>query len=210
LATESLREGSATAWFERLYTEAGRGDAIVPWDRGEPHPVLVEWCESAAIDGDGKSAVVVGCGRGNDAEYLASRGFATTAFDISQTALAQARERYPDSSVDYQVADLLDLPDQWHRRFDLVAELMTVQSLPRNMRRQAIDGVAELVGQNGTLIVVGPTPDVDVGPGPPWPLDRQEIESFAASRLEIVAIDRVPRLEDPLTSRWRAVFHARR
>jgi SAM-dependent methyltransferase len=210
LAVESLRAGSATDWFERLYSEAGRGDAIVPWDRGEPHPVLVEWCESNAVDGGGRSAMVVGCGRGNDAEYLAARGFVTTAFDVAPAAIAQAHDRYPRSSVDYQVADLLDLPAKWRGRFDLVAEFMTVQSMPRDVRDRAIAAVAELVGPGGTLLVVGATPDVDTGTEPPWPLDRKEIESFADGPLEIVAIDELPRFEDPQTTRWRAEFRASR
>ena len=45
LSGEALRAGDATGWFERLYAEAADGQAIVPWDRRAPHPLLVEWIE---------------------------------------------------------------------------------------------------------------------------------------------------------------------
>ena len=38
-------EGDPTGWFERLYADAAQGQAIVPWDRRAPHPLLVEWIE---------------------------------------------------------------------------------------------------------------------------------------------------------------------
>ncbi len=41
-------------------------------------------------------------------------------------------------------ADLLRLPRPWLRAFDLVAEIITVQALPRTARQQAITNVAGL------------------------------------------------------------------
>lgn len=43
LAAESLAVQDPTGWFECLYAEAEDGAAVVPWDRGAPHPLLVEW-----------------------------------------------------------------------------------------------------------------------------------------------------------------------
>jgi hypothetical protein len=43
LSAESLACGDPVGWFERLYAEAGRGTAIVPWDRGAPNAMLVQW-----------------------------------------------------------------------------------------------------------------------------------------------------------------------
>ena len=51
--------------------------------------------------------IVVGAGYGRDAEYLSSLGYPTTAFDISPSAVEQTRARHPDSTVHYDVADLL-------------------------------------------------------------------------------------------------------
>ena len=70
---------------------------------------------------------MVGCGLGYDAEFLAGRGFAVTAFDLAPTAIAGAKRLYPDSRVTYLAADLLDLPAAWAGGFDLVVEADTVQ-----------------------------------------------------------------------------------
>jgi 2-polyprenyl-3-methyl-5-hydroxy-6-metoxy-1,4-benzoquinol methylase len=51
----------------------------------------------------------VQCGYGDDAHWLAARGCAVTAFDISPTAVAAAENRFPPSPVVCKVADLLDL-----------------------------------------------------------------------------------------------------
>ena len=125
LAAVSIAAGDPTGWFEELYLRAGRGEAELPWDRGTAHPLLVDWATGRV--GAGARALVVGCGPGHDAEYLAQLGFSVTAFDISPSAIEQARARHAGSGVTYTVADLLDLPSAWPGTFDLVVEAMTVQ-----------------------------------------------------------------------------------
>jgi SAM-dependent methyltransferase len=189
LAAEALAAGRPTGWFESLYEAAADGEAVVPWDRDEAHPVLVEWFERRAPSG--RTAIVVGCGFGADAEYVAARGFATTAFDLSPTAIRLARERHPDSPVDYTVGDLLDLPPEWIEAFDLVVEVITVQALPQELRAQSIANIARLVAPGGTLIVIsGARDEGEEVDGPPWPLTRAEIEAFGRE-LETVAIERL-------------------
>ncbi len=85
-----------------------------------------------------QAALVVGAAYGVDAEYLASRGFDVTAFDVAPSAVRGAQERYPDSPVHYVVADLLDPPRAWAEAFPFVYESLTVQSLPDAVRPQAI------------------------------------------------------------------------
>ncbi|MEV1328634.1 methyltransferase domain-containing protein [Micromonospora costi] len=207
LSAESLRAGDPTGWFERLYTEAERGEAEVPWDRGSPHGLLVEWATARELTGAGRRALVVGCGYGRDAEYLARLGFATTAFDISPTAVRVARERHPDSPVDYRVADLLDPPAAWRRGFDLVLESMNVQALPPEVRVAAFGAVGEPVAPGGTLLVIAAGRDEAEAPpaAPPWPLTRTEIDSFAGAGLAPVEVEALRDASAVL--RWRAEFH---
>jgi SAM-dependent methyltransferase len=202
LAAESLAQGDPTGWFERLYTEAAAGAAIVPWDQDEPNPLLAEWTARHAPDGAGRRALVVGCGFGRDAEHLAALGFRTTAFDISETAIRCARERFPESTVDYRAADLLDPPAEWAGAFDLVVESITVQSLPLSVRAAAIAGVRRMVAPGGELLVIsGIRAEGERVDGPPWPLTRAELDSFAAEGLRTVQVE-----EAPDVHRWRALF----
>ncbi|MFI7545411.1 class I SAM-dependent methyltransferase [Actinoplanes sp. NPDC049599] len=154
LAAASLAAGDPTGWFEQLYAEAGAGTAEVPWDVPRPSSLLIEWARTGAVVGGGRSALVVGCGLGRDAEFLAALGFVTTGFDIAATAVRTARERHPDSPVEYVVADLLDPPASWRGGFDLVVESNNVQALPKPARDRAIANVGPLVAPGGTLLVV--------------------------------------------------------
>jgi SAM-dependent methyltransferase len=181
------------AFFEGRYASG----EPVPWDRkGEPFALLVEWAGS--LVGDGRRAVVVGCGLGGDAEFLAGLGFVTDGFDFAPTAIDQARRRHPDSVVDYAVADLLDLPPDRLGAYDLVVECFTAQSLPRSVRPAVAAAVRSLVAPGGTVLVVseqqGVRPDEPTGP---WPLSRADVESFAGDGLTLVRLDEPDQL-------WRA------
>ena len=208
LAREALAAGDPMGWFERLYAAAEAGHAVVPWDRGAPHYALVAWAGAARLDGRGRRAVVVGCGLGADAEFVAGLGYETVAFDVPGGAIRAARRRFPQSVVHYVTADALDPPVSWHQSFDLVVESLTVQALPDPPRREAIASIGRLVAPGGTLIVIARAraEGDDPQPGPPWALSRAEIDSFAAAGLQPV---RIEELRDPgplATHRWRAEF----
>jgi SAM-dependent methyltransferase len=192
-----------TGWFEPLYAAAERGEREVPWDRDEPRDLLVEWASGRGLDGSGLGALVVGCGFGADAEYLSSLGFDVTAFDVAPTAVRGAQERHPGSSVDYVVANLLDPPRAWAEAFAFVFEALTVQSLPQSVRSHAIARVGAFVAPRGTLLVVAAARDEADGAveGPPWPLTRAEVDSFARGGLEAARVEALPE------RRWRAEFH---
>jgi SAM-dependent methyltransferase len=206
LAAASLAAGDPTGWFEELYAQAQTGAAEVPWDRPEPGPLLVDWARRSAPAGAGRRALVVGCGPGRDAEFVAGLGFATTAFDIAETAIRMARQRHPDSPVDYRVADLLAAPPAWAQAFDLVVECNNVQALPRSLRDRATAAVASFVAPGGTLLVVAAKATAPGADGPPWPLTREELSSFAAGGLRETSVEEVAVPDDPLGVRWRAIF----
>src|SRR4051794_34606936 len=153
-AADALAGGDATGWFEPLYAAADAADGAPPWNSAAPRALLAQWTARRGVRGEGRRAVVVGCGLGADAEHVAGLGFATVAFDLSATAIRRARELHPGSPVDYVVADLLALPDRWRGAFDLVVECWTVQALPDPPRGAAIAAIAGLVAPGGTLIVV--------------------------------------------------------
>lgn len=212
VAPRSLAAGDATGWFEELYAAGESGRVTMPWSCAEPHPLLVDWAESRRLAGAGRRAVVVGCGLGADGEYVASRGFHTTGFDISETAIRVARQRHPGSAVAYLAADLLDLPEQWLRAFDLVVEIITVQALPEPPRRQAIANISRLVAPAGTLFVVAAVDDDPLRSSdsmPPWPLSRDEIEAFAGDELTRANVEIVPMPGTTGERRWCAEFHRR-
>jgi SAM-dependent methyltransferase len=208
LAADSIARGDATGWFEPLYAAAEQGATTVLWADLAPNPRLVS--ALAGLPGGGR-ALVVGCGLGDDAEPVASLGFTTVAFDVSPTAVAAARRRFPRSTVRYVTADLLSPPRFWAGAFDLVVEVFTLQVLTGAARRTAFAQVARLVAPGGRLLVIARARDEHEDPGQlPWPLTRAEIESFHEYGLVKQSIvDFLDEGRGPVR-RWRAWFTAPR
>lgn len=166
-----------------MYAAAGEDLAALPWANLKPFPLLVEWLAGAGA-GLGGEALVVGSGLGDDAEELARRGFAVTAFDLSPTAIERARERFPETRVDYRVADLLDLPAEWGGRFDLVVEIRTLQSLPIELRAAAATAIAGTVAPGGLLWLFALGRDTHQrGETRPWPVTTEELAVLEAAGL---------------------------
>ena len=213
LAAEAAAAGDQAGWFETLYAEAQAGTAVVPWDDRQANPHLTEWAAAAAargVTGPGRRALVVGCGVCDDPVFLAGLGCEVTAFDVSPTAVAEARRRFAGSPVTFQVADLLAPPPEWSGAFDLVAELYTVQALYGQAREAAIGTLPGLVAPGGTLLVIARAADEeDPVRDPammPWPLTRSELEALAGSQLTARSVERFLDGEDPPKLRWRAEF----
>jgi SAM-dependent methyltransferase len=180
-----------TSWFEPLYVEAKGNAAQVPWAKNQAHPYLQQWLNANPPPAQGKSALVIGCGLGDDAELLATIGYQVTAFDISPTAIAWCQQRFPNSPVNYLVADLFNLDSQWQGKYNFVFECRTIQALPLNVRSQVMQKIAVLIAPNGTLLVVTRHRDANTIPdGPPWALSDAELSQFTELGLTEVKCDR--------------------
>ena len=185
LQEKHWQAGDPTGWFEPAYAQANGDRAAIPWAEKGINPHLVEWAERVGLQGAGQTALVIGCGLGDDAEYLAGRGFAVTAFDISPTAIAWCQSRFAGSAVRYLTADLFAHTLQ---PADLVLESYTLQALPRPYRASAITAIAALVGKRLLVICRGcdaPEP----GEGIPWPLTPEELAGFEAAGLRKTAFE---------------------
>lgn len=173
----------ADPWFEDLYASAGEDFERIPWARLAPRPELVAWLDRHPPSA-GTRALVVACGLGDDAAELARRGCAVEAFDLSPTAIAAARRRFPASSVSFRVADLFDLPSEWAGRFGIVVESLTVQSLPPEAHREAIAVIAGCVAAGGHLLVrTAVRGEDEPAPRRPWPLRPSELRWFEENGL---------------------------
>lgn len=196
-------------WFEDVYAASDDAGTGVPWARMAPGAELVAWLDGNLPRGDDRSAVVVGCGLGDDAEELARRGFAVTAFDVAASAIALCRQRFPGSVVDYRVAELFDPPAAWSGAFDLVCEHRTVQSLPPDWQDRGMAAIARLARPGGSvLVVVDLRPDGAPKEGPPWRLRPEELAGFPAAGLQLMTYEEHPVPEGD--GRTRATVHYQR
>jgi len=184
-------EAESGGWesgFEELYAGAGDDLNQIPWAALAANPALVAWLAGEPAPSVA-AALVVGCGLGDDAELLAGSGFAVTAFDVAPTAIERCRQRFPDSEVDYRVADLFALPHAWQRAFALVVEIRTLQSLSLSKRTSAVTAIAETVRPGGRIFVrcLARREHEPVG-ARPWPVSRAELALFTHAGLVELAV----------------------
>jgi SAM-dependent methyltransferase len=207
LAAEYIGKGDPLGWFEALYREGEAGKSIIPWADARPNPLLVGFWGPHGFDTTGKRALVIAGGLGDDAEQLAEWRFKTISFDIAPTAIEMAKRRFPETRVEYVVADLFRPPSEWAGSFDFIFETNTLQALPPEMRPPAIEKIAQFLKPGGLLLVVArgreeTEPEGDL----PWPLTRRELDGFVRAGLHAESFEDFADPEPPWVRRFRALY----
>ena len=207
IAAEFADRGDATGWFDALYKEAAGDNEKIPWADLEPNKYFRAWAQGAGLEGNGRKALVVGCGLGDDAVYLDDLGFDVTGFDISPTAIEWAKRLHAGRNIKFEVADLFEPFRGWLGAFDFVLEVYTIQPLPLEMRERAIDAVAGFVAPGGDLVVVTRgREDEEPVEELPWPLSRKDLSRFEANGLKQIHFEIMQGDEDPPAQRFVAVY----
>jgi tellurite methyltransferase len=105
----------------------------------QPSAFLREIVESSAWPARRGRALDIACGKGRNAIYLAQRGFAVTALDISLVAIEKGRQRtlQQDLSIDWQTCDLESTALDY-AGFDLIISFNYLQRSLFGPIRQAV------------------------------------------------------------------------
>jgi SAM-dependent methyltransferase len=210
IAAEFRERGDVLGWFDALYSESAGDTSKIPWADLEPNHYFKTWADKTGLKGEGRTALVVGCGLGDDAKLLSDLGFKVTAFDISPTAIEWAKKLYADANIDFRSADLFAAPAEWKNAFDFVLEIYTIQPLPLQMRTQVIDSIASFVAENGTLVVVTRGREDDEEPDElPWPVSRADLSRFGERGLSQTSFEIMPSEEEGEPDRFVVAYERR-
>lgn len=208
IAAEFAGREDATGWFDAFYKEAAGDNEKIPWADLEPNRFFTAWADRSQLKGNGRKALVVGCGLGDDAVYLDDLGFRVTAFDISPTAIEWAKRLHGDRNIQFEICDLFQPFRGWLGAFDFVLEIYTIQPLPLEMRPSVIDAIASFAAPGGEIVVVARGRDDDEEPQQlPWPLSRNDLSRFEVNGLAEVHFEVMfDETDDPPTRRFVAVY----
>jgi SAM-dependent methyltransferase len=132
-------------------------------------------------------------GAGDDLQRIPWARLAPNPALLAWLAIARCRERFPDSAVEYLVADVYSLPADWRRAFELIVEIRTLQSLPPGARQEAARSIGETLAPGGELFVLAYGRHDHWRPqSRPWPVTRGELAAFAAVGLNEASFSEEP------------------
>ena len=174
-----------TQWEERYRT----GDQ--PWDARRPEPQLVE--PVMTLDWPASLAVDLGCGTGDNAMALAERGHDVIGLDISETAIATARQRAETSGLNRVRFTCCDVLQPWpiEHPAGLVLDRGCYHVFDESDRATLAERVANVLAPDGYWIMLCGNADEQRGEdeaGPPQLTAGQVIgpveHHFIVERLE--------------------------
>src|ERR1700684_647629 len=148
-------------------------DGPPPWDVG-PQPAIARLASEGAFTG---TVLDAGCGTGENALLIASRGLRVLGVDVAETALSLAREKAAARGIDadFALADALRL-DRLSRTFDTVLDCGLFHTFDSDERREYVTSLASVTSRGGRLYVLCFS---DVGPDRcgPHPTSHEELQA---------------------------------
>jgi len=124
----------------------------IPWDIETPPKILVELIESGRI----KPCKVIdlGCGSGNYAIYLATKGFDVTGVDISTAAIRIARKKAKEKKVkcNFFVLDVVEDLDKISKTFDFAYEWGLLHHIFPDKRKRYVKNVYKILNLGGKYL----------------------------------------------------------
>lgn len=132
--------------------DASYHDGTAPWDIGRPQPAVVDLVREHDLTGP---ALDAGCGTGENALHLASRGLRVLGVDVAETAIKDARRKAADRGIDaeFRVADALRL-DELGREFPTVLDCALFHTFDDDERPAYADSLASVTARPGTLYLL--------------------------------------------------------
>ncbi len=138
--------------IDKIYRDMHAGD--IPWNIETPPKALVELIESGKVKP--AKTIDLGCGAGNYAIYLASKGFDVTGVDISPTAIKMARENAMKKGVksNFIVADVLGDLDEVKKTFDFAYDWELLHHIFPEERKKYVQNVHRILNPKGKYLSV--------------------------------------------------------
>lgn len=156
-----------------------------PWDVGKPEDALVEFINNGFVKPC--RVLEIGCGNGNDAIFLAKKGFDVTAIDISKRAITEAKGRTEKAGVrcSFFAEDITELKSV-SGKFGFVYDRACFHFIPEEKRGKYIKTVKEFLLKDGYFLLIVSS-DKDAVKGP-YIFSKEDIRKIFGNDFNILDI----------------------
>jgi 2-polyprenyl-3-methyl-5-hydroxy-6-metoxy-1,4-benzoquinol methylase len=166
--------------WEQIYK-----NKAVPWDVGQAEDALVKLINSDFIKPC--KVLEIGCGTGNDAIFMAKKGFDVTAIDISKTAIEEAKKRAEKAGVHCNflaedIAELKSVSD----KFDFLYDRACFHFIPEEKRDKYIQAAKKLLVKDGCFVLIVSS-EKDPVKGP-YQFSKDDIKQLFGKDFDILEI----------------------
>jgi hypothetical protein len=169
----SARDPNTAAFWDERFREG-----YMPWDQaGVPDAF-----RAFAARHDARPVLIPGCGSAYEALWLAQAGWPVRAIDFSANAVAAARAQLGPQAGLVEQADFFSYAPPFAVQW--IYERAFLCALPPARRADYADRMATLLPPDGLLagfFFFGATPK-----GPPFGIERDELDALLASRFELI------------------------
>jgi SAM-dependent methyltransferase len=155
-----------------------------PWDIGRPQKQFIDVANQ--IRG---SVLDAGCGTGDIALFLASRGNTVTGIDYLEEPIRRAKIKAAErgATATFLVKDATKLAD-WNERFDNAVDSGLFHVFSDDDRKKYVAGLANIVKPGGRLFLMCFS-DAEPGTQGPRRVSRQELREAFAQGWQIESIE---------------------
>ncbi|TDJ43828.1 MAG: class I SAM-dependent methyltransferase [Gammaproteobacteria bacterium] len=139
--------------FKNLFFDLWYRFGKPPWSIDQAQPDLIAAVEKGEVRGP--TVLDVGCGDGNNAIYLAGRGFNVTGFDFSAKAISIAKQKASEEKADvtFFTLDALKIGDI-DKRFDTVIDFGLFHNLSGDKRKQYVRALSNVCVRKGQFLML--------------------------------------------------------
>jgi len=145
--------------FTRIHSEKPSG----------PIPDFVRFIKEKGLITNKTELLNIGCGKGRNSIWLASKGFNVTGVDFAPEAIKEARKRAKKiTNIKFKN---LDISKKWpykNESFGIIIDCFSTMCIPSEGRKNAINESLRVLKTNGYFLfyAIGKTSLVDKSPGP--------------------------------------------
>ena len=156
---------SVAGWdfWDAQYADFAKQKVAPSWDLSGPHPAFHAIFSQLKIPTS--RILILGSGKGHDANFFAAQGHLVTGVDFSREAIEASKQSYGQrTNLSFVHSDLFKMPEEFVGSFDVIVEHTCYCAIPPSRRSELVKVWKKALVPGGLVVGVFFVFDRDSGP----------------------------------------------